>query len=276
MGNWDEKAKEVFYLFTHTLLSLLLPLSFLLLAKLSTVQYYLQRLSWHQYNYYSQPFPYVLSLALSINPYILYVLVFIISLTSLIHSLTNKVTILRNSSTSTTVLAWILLCVFQVCVGLGIEGSIMVGFYDDDGPSFVVVERSFLSKVAFLLGLHETTRVWCGMVVRPVVDDTVFGVVRKERWIEKVAVAMSLGILWWWRLRDEVESLVVMVEVKKEQLMDVGINDFVGCWLYYLIVVVGIVRVVKGLIWIIRLIFPCRTKPIEIYKMEPSENVDNV
>ncbi|QCE13174.1 hypothetical protein DEO72_LG11g167 [Vigna unguiculata] len=75
------------------------------------------------------------------------------------------------------------------------------------------------------------------MVVRHVVDDTVFGVEREVRLVERVVVAASLGGLWWWRFRDDVESLVVMVRV----------SDFVGWWLYYLPLNIGSrrLRVVK-------------------------------
>jgi hypothetical protein len=37
-------------------------------------------------------------------------------------------------------------------------------------------EISLLSKGVFFLGLHETTLHWCRVVVKPVVDDTIFGV----------------------------------------------------------------------------------------------------
>ncbi|XP_004494935.1 uncharacterized protein [Cicer arietinum] len=275
--------KEIFYLFTYTLLSLLLPLSFLLLAKISEAQYYLQRFSfWNQRYYYSSPqhFPYVLTLALYIIPFILYFILIIITIVSLINAFTGKITILSDSSYSSTnfqpriYIAWILLCVFQVCVGLGIEGSILVGLYDSD-YSFGV-ERSFLSRVVFLLGLHETTRVWARMVVRPVLDDTVLGgVVRKERWVERVCVALCLGSLWWWKLRDDVENLVVMCEAKKEQLMDVGINDFVGWCLYYLTVIIGMVKVVKGLLWIMAMVCPC-TREMGISLVVPGDNDDKV
>jgi len=48
-----------------------------------------------------------------------------------------------------------------------------------------------------------------------VVDDKVFGVEREVRLVERVVVAASLGGLWWYRFREDVESLVVMVEAKK-------------------------------------------------------------
>ncbi|XP_061350110.1 uncharacterized protein LOC133295320 [Gastrolobium bilobum] len=283
--DWKQKAielfnsaastpKELFYLFTNTLLSLLLPLSFLLLARLSGAQYYLQSLT---LNHSSQPFPYVLSLALHINPCVLYVLVSIVTVASLIHGLTGKITLFSESSS--TVLqprlytAWLLLCTFQVCVGLGIEGSIAAGVYDSD--SSFGVERSLLSRTIFFLGLHETTQVWSLIAVRPVVDDTVFGVARKERWVERVAMAASLGSLWWWRLREDVENLVIMAEAKKEQLMDVGMGDFVGWWLYYVTVTIGMVRVVKCLMWMF-LICLCRRRTTGISTVEPSDNDDKV
>ncbi|KAK7269603.1 hypothetical protein RIF29_22336 [Crotalaria pallida] len=291
---WKKKMKEfffnhvsptpkgVFYLLTHTLLTLLLPLSFLLLASISGAQYYLQTLDLY---HSPQPFSFLFTFAININPCVLYVLVSIVSIATLIQGLTGKITLLSesSSSSSTTVLkpglytAWLLLCTFQVCVGLGIEGSIGAGVYDyiSDDSSFGV-ERSLISRVIFMLGLHETTQVWSRMVVRPVVNDTVFGIERKERWIEKVAVAASLGTLWWLRLRDEVETLVVMTEVKKEQLMDVGMSDFVGWWLYYLTVTIGMVRIVKGLMWMF-MISLCRRRATRISStVESSDNDDKV
>ncbi|CAL0300212.1 unnamed protein product [Lupinus luteus] len=234
--------KGIFYLLTHTLLTLLLPLSFLLLATLSSAQYHLQTLN--LYNS-SQPFSFLFTFVLNINPCVLYILVSIVSIATLIQGLTGKITLL-NEPSSTTIpqpglyTAWILLCTLQVCVGLGIEGSIAAGVYDyDSNDSSFGVERSLLSRVIFLLGLHETTQVWSRMIVRPVVNDTVFGVERKERWVEKVAVAASLGTLWWWRLREEVEILVVMAGVKRDELKDVEIGDLVGWWLYYVTVTIG-------------------------------------
>ncbi|XP_027367437.1 uncharacterized protein LOC113873495 [Abrus precatorius] len=279
---WKQKAKElftakeVFYLLTITILGFLLPLSFLLLATLSGVQYFLQSLTWFHWHS-PEPFSFVFHLALYINPCILYVLVAVISITTLVQGLMGKITLLSDSSSPLLQLrlyvAWILLCAFQVCVGLGIEGSIAAGLYDDDDSSFGP-QRGLLSRVVFLLGLHETTQVWCRMVVRPVVDDTVFGFKREEKWIEKVGMAGCLGTLWWWRLREEVEKLVVMAEEKKEESMDVGMSDFVGWWLYYLIVTIGMVRIVKGIIWML-MISLCRRRVTESSPLEASQNNDH-
>lgn len=163
-------------------------------------------------------------------------------------------------------------------MGLGIEGSIAAGLYDASDYSSFGVERGLLSRLIFLMGLHETTSFWCRAVVRPVVDDTVFGVARRsERWLERVAMAASLGGVWWWKLREEVETLVVMAEAKKEQLMEVGMGDFVGWWLYYVTVTVGMVRVVKSLMWMASIICPCRRRPLlEISSSSPSQNDDKV
>lgn len=150
-------------------------------------------------------------------------------------------------------MAWIFLCTIQVCVGLGIEGSIFEGL---DGLSFDN-ELSLISRVLFFIGLHENTLLWLRMVVKPVVDDTVFGSLRKERVAEKLALAASVGSLWWWRLRDEVESLVVVVDVKRDASVGVTWADFVGWWLYYLVVTIGMIRIIKSLMWIL-LVLICK------------------
>jgi hypothetical protein len=282
---------RIFHLLTITILTLLLPLSFLLLASLSSAKFYLQIDS-------PQPLPYLFAFAIHTSPCILYVLVSIVSVATLINGLMGKITLLNDSSNSILLQTrryiswkWILLCTFQICVGLGIEASIAAGVFntdgdddvfdvndDDDGSSFVV-ERSLLSRMIFLLGLHETTQIWSKVVVRPVVDDTIFGIGKRERlWIEKVVVAGSLGTLWWWKLREEVENLGVMVETKKEQLMEVGIEEFVGWWLYYLTVTIGMVRIVKGVIWIF-MISLCRRRVImdnSEVELELSQNYDKV
>ncbi|KAJ0111073.1 hypothetical protein Patl1_00876 [Pistacia atlantica] len=258
LQNLQQKAKklliEPFYFLTINLLTLLLPLSFLLLARLSCAHCLLA-------SYATQPlssFPF--SFFLYTNPAILYVLVSAISIATLIHGLTGKLTILSESPgavyQSRLYTAWILLCTLQISVGLGIEGSIGVGV---DGSSFGI-ERSLLSRVIFFLGLHETMLLWFKTVVKPVVDDTIFGVSKEERWVERVGMALTLGSLWWWKLRDEVESLVVVPEAKKELLISVGVADFVGWWLYYLTVTIGMVRLVKGLLWLGMVLFCKRVR----------------
>lgn len=285
---WQHQAKEIlkscalspteiFYIFTLTLLSLLLPLSFLLLARLSGAQYHLQSLiTW--YDHSPKPFPHLLSLALQTNPAILCVIVSFVSVAALIHGLTGKITLFSGSPSSVhrprLFTAWVLLCTFQVCVGLGIEGSIAAGLYESD--SSFGVERSLLSRVIFLMGLHGTMQFWCTTVVKPVVDDTVFGgVARRERWIEKMMMAASLGGLWWWKLREDVETLVVMAEAKKEQLMEVGVADFIGWWLYYLTVTIGMVRVVKALMWMASVCLR-RTSASEVAPVESHDDDDRV
>ena len=72
-------------------------------------------------------------------------------------------------------------------------------------------------------------------------------------------MALSLGGLWWWRLRDEVESLVIVAEMKRE----LGVADFVGWLLYYLTVTIGMVRVVRGLMWVGMVLLGRRTRRVE-------------
>ncbi|OVA16778.1 hypothetical protein BVC80_1543g233 [Macleaya cordata] len=242
---WEQKGKRFFlnpilripfYIFTLTLLSLLLPLSFLLLARLSTAQYP------------SPPPSFILSVFLNINPALLQSLLSFVSVTALVYGLTGQFTLLNGSTFQPRLhIAWLFLCVLQVSVGLGIEAIVVAGVWPED---YGVGRRSMLvSRLVFFIGLHETMLHWSRTVVRPVVDDTIFGASRGEWWIEKVAVSASFGALWMWRLRNEVEALVRVVEIKRELLIGFGMSDFISWWLYYLTVAIGLVRIVKGFIW---------------------------
>ena len=236
-----------FRIFTITLLSLLLPLAFLLLARIACARFLFSQLD---------SSPAFFSVFLHTNPAILYLIVSTISIATLIHTLTaGKLTLLSESYYVWSPLtlrprlfaSWIFLCTLQVCVGLGIEGSVALG---KDFSSFGT-DRTLFSRFIFFLGLHETMLHWSRLVVKPVVDDTIFGVVsRNEKWFERGAMAGSFGGLWYWRLRNEVESLVVVAEAKAEILMEVGVADFAGWWLYYLTVTIGMVKVIKGLVWV--------------------------
>ncbi|KAH9609113.1 hypothetical protein KSS87_004479 [Heliosperma pusillum] len=171
------------------------------------------------------------------------------SLAALIHGLTGKISLLTELPgpifRPRIHAAWILLCTLQVWVGLGIEATINAGV---DGAGFGD-GRSMISKLVFFVGLHETMIHWSRTIVRPVVDDTVYGGPREEKWVEKWALAGCFAVLSWLRLRDEVESLVVVVEVKRDMMMKVGLGDFLGLWLYYLTVAIGMTRILKGVMW---------------------------
>ncbi|TYI00296.1 hypothetical protein E1A91_A11G120700v1 [Gossypium mustelinum] len=236
--------KESFHLLTLNLLSLLLPLSFLLLARLSCVNYILTTTASNP-SHFSPPF--LLSFYLYTSPA---VVVSVVSIAALFHGLTGKITLASDSPDAvyrpSLLVAWIVLCIMQVSIGLGIEGSIAWGI---EGGGFGI-ERSLLSRIIFFLGLHEITFLWFRTVVKPVVDDTIFGAATPEKWIQRAAIALSVGTLWWWKLRDDVESLVVVAEAKKQLLMEIEMADFVGWWLYYLTATIGMVRVVKALLWL--------------------------
>ncbi|XP_073148355.1 uncharacterized protein [Henckelia pumila] len=243
---------EAFRILTAALLSLILPLSFLLLARLSVAHYL--GISSHNGQEYSF---YLCSLffLFSEQPIILQLLVSVITLSCLAHSLTGKLVFVPSRSSSEPfgrphlLVAWILLCVFHFCVGLGVEGSIVAGI---DGSGFGQ-RRSFLCRVVFFLGLHETMVFWSRMVVKPVVDDTFFGFSKAEGWADKAAMGLSLGGLWWWRLREEVEAVVVVPEI-----MGIGVAAFVWWSLYCSTVAVGVVMLVKGFVFTAGVIFTSR------------------
>ncbi|KAK9147044.1 hypothetical protein Sjap_006947 [Stephania japonica] len=193
--------RESFYIFTLALLSLLLPLSFLLLARLSRVKYFLTIIP-----NTAPPVSYILSLFLHTNPTILRLLVSLVSVTALVHVVTGRVPILINSESTS---------------------------------------------------LHETMVHWSRVFVRPVVDDTIFGGVMNERWVERAVIGASYGGLWWWRLREEAEGLLLMVDVKGEFSIGTRIADNLSCCLYYFTVTVAAVRLAKGLVWFVEAVCCC-------------------
>ncbi|XP_052176488.1 uncharacterized protein LOC127790799 [Diospyros lotus] len=259
---------EAFYAATATLLGLLLPLSFLLLARLSTANY----LFTSSHSSQTQASFLFLFLFIYAIPTVLNALVSLVGVATLFHGLTGRITLIRQASSPDQPLlrpplytAWVLICALQVCIGLGIEGSVAAGI---NGSGFGH-GTSLLSKVIFFLGLHESMIHWSRTIVKPVVDDTIFGFARDERQVERVAMAASFGALWWWRLRTEVDSLAAMVEVKKELSLSLGIADLIGWWLYYLTVIIGIIRIVKSIMWVGAVLL-CR--PV---KANPDESIGN-
>ncbi|XP_049410752.1 uncharacterized protein LOC125873986 [Solanum stenotomum] len=238
--------RESFQCLTIILLSLLLPLSFIVLARLSVTRYLIATSD------YMEPDTLLVKLFLYANPTFLRLLTPLVSISALTQCLTGRTLSDHMISKSRLYMSWFLLFTFQICACIGVEGSIAVGI---DGTSFSHERLYLLTRSLFFMGLHETTLFWSKKVVKPVVDDTIFGVETEDRYVEKVAMAMSFGILWWCKLGDEVESLVVVAEVKRDLFGSVGLVDFVGWWLYYVTVAIGMVKVVKGLIWLSFVLF---------------------
>lgn len=242
--------REAFRILT---LSLLLPLSFLLLSRLSTAQYLISVSD----NYPTPPPKFFLwsFLLHSTKPTILHLILSIISVSSLTNALAAKTTFSPQFPNLPLPrrrlhIAWIFLFLLQICVGAGIEGSIAAGI---EGSGFGHA-NGFLCRAVFFLGLHETMLFWARTVVKPVVDDTIFGGWRAEGRLEKVALGLSYGGLWWWRLREEVEALVMVPEVKREMMMGIGVADFVGWWLYYLTVTIGMVRLIRDFVFTVAIL----------------------
>lgn len=264
-GKWRREAEQLlvkpFRLLTTTLLSLLLPLSFLLLSRLSSASFL--------FSLIKSPPPqtdssFFFSIFHYTNPAITYAFVSLISVYTLVLGLTTKIT---STDPNRSIpfyphvsIAWLTLFLVQISVGLGLEGTYPDGL-------IIGSERNFLSRLVFFFGLHEVMLLWCRVIVKPVVDSTLMGGDaghhrREETVVERVALAVSCGTLWWWKLRDEVEALVGVAEAKRALLLllpingnngnvsfEVGTVDFVNWWLYYMVVTIGMVRIVKGSLW---------------------------
>lgn len=248
-----------FRLVTTTLLSLLLPLSFLLLSRLSSASFLFSLIKSPPQKESSFFFFSIFHYA---NPAILYAVGSLTSVYALVLGLTTKITATDPNRSIPfyphVSIAWLTLFLVQISVGLGLEGAVSNGL-------IIGSERNFLSRLVFFFGLHEVMLLWYRVIVRPVVDNTLSvggddGQRREETVVERVALAVSCGTLWWWKLRDEVEALVGVAEAKRALLLlllpidgnvslDVGMVDFVNWWLYYMVVTIGMVRIVKGSLW---------------------------
>ncbi|KAL2239058.1 uncharacterized protein LOC105163344 [Sesamum indicum] len=255
--------KEGCRVLATTFLSLLLPLSFLLLARLSTARYFLSVGLADDY-ILIQPqneVSFLTSLFLySGTTLVLSLLVSLITVAALITHLIltrHKHALLIISQRHRLYAAWLLLFLMQVCLSLGIQGTV-----EAEINSYTVGRLVLPRRLIFALGLHETTVFWREMVVKPVVDETIFGFSGEGFWwAEKMALAVAFGNLWWRRLREEAEALVVLPRVTAELKMDVAVADVLGWSLYYLTVAIGGVRVVKGFLWMVTWILGYRVSP---------------
>ncbi|KAL1221534.1 hypothetical protein V5N11_025381 [Cardamine amara subsp. amara] len=259
-----------FQMISISLLSLLVPLSFLFLSRLSLS-------SSSSASVAISGVSYVLHHA---DVGVLYTILSLIVVSTLIHNLSGKPEC--SVFHSRIYICWIVLFIVQACVAFGIEGTMSTTMFinADKSLSLAAQERWVLVRVMFFLGLHEVMLMWFRVVVKPVVDDTVFGVyVVEERWSERAVVAVTFGLMWWWRLRDEAESLVVVAEVKRNLLIRLEGLDFVNWWIYYICVGIGLVKIFKGFLYSVNmliLIIKCSRKGCESCIVDDMCNDDHV
>lgn len=274
---WQYCKERALQSFTTILLTLFLPLSFLLLLRVSAAQSHVF--------YDSDDF--ITFLFLCGNSTILYVLLTLITLAAFVHSITRgRLSLIQHLSLSnhpqspaevddsrrrprprlgrSLSLAWLLVCTSLVVAELGIEFELHGS--DPSSDHHGRRQESFLTSIRgllFAVGLYETMLYWSKSVVKPVVEDTVMmmglsssggGGSKEEeeeeeetkiRWVDRVGLGVSFGALWWWRLRDHVESLVVVTDDHAAK-----VADFVGFGLYYLTVSIGVIRVFTGVMWV--------------------------
>ncbi|XP_010542839.1 PREDICTED: uncharacterized protein LOC104815920 [Tarenaya hassleriana] len=238
---------RTFQMISISFLSLLVPLSFLFLSHLSLFNYHLPALSTliptgFSHNLLSMNHP-----LHQINVGILYIIMSFITVATLIHSLCGKT--VNSVLHSRLYIGWIVLFAVQSCIAIGIRGTVSVSL---DGRSFLESQERWVwnwTRVMFFLGLHEVMLTWFRMVVKPVVDDTIFGGYTEERWSERAVVAATFGAMWWWKLRKEVEGLAAVAEIKRKLLIGLEVLDYVNWWMYYVCAVIGLVKVLRGILW---------------------------
>ncbi|PKU83586.1 uncharacterized protein LOC110106537 [Dendrobium catenatum] len=226
MGQKEEKCeaniisrqlKLYFHSVCLTLLSLLLPLSYLLLCRLSYTP-------------------------LSPTFIILYVVVSFLSVSSLFYSITGHTLHIELPNC----IAWVILCLFQTCITFGIEGTIRDGFQPIQNANAFAHEM-WLKRTFLLIGIYEQMMLWKDKFVKPVVDST-FIEERMEQRNDRFLMGLSFSGLWLWLLQTEVEPLVLastMVGFSRR----VGWCDFIIWFVTFATLMTGFVRAVQFLVW---------------------------
>ncbi|CAK9310174.1 unnamed protein product [Citrullus colocynthis] len=237
LKNHNSLSKKLFHLLTVTLLTLSLPLAFLLFCRLVRFHYL------HAFLPLSTPLPSILSA----DRIFLLVLISLISTAAFFDNLLGKSILLPTKSSGLSA-AWFVLCALQIGMALGIDQGTEISI----DASSLGLRRSLWCRLMFFLGLHTAMIQWSKVAVKPVVDDTVFGAPMEENWSERIAMAVSFGGLWWWRLRDEAESPAMVAENMMELLIDPTMADFCGLALYYLIVAIGFVKILRSFVWFLK------------------------
>ncbi|CAI9105472.1 OLC1v1004400C1 [Oldenlandia corymbosa var. corymbosa] len=278
----------LFQIFATVVISLLFPISFLLLARLSAAGY----LSSVDDSGHHFQFPSVLANFLFIyngKSIILCTLVAAVTVAAFIHGLTATWSPTPEQPVSggrhpaaKIYSAWFIIFMFQVYVGVGIGWSIFAGV-----NASLIAELStndisvIIARTLLFVGLHETMSFWSKYVVKLVVEDTVGGGGGGggSPAAERVSLALSFGVLWWFRLRDEVDALILAPELilrlqRRPDAVVAAAEEFYGWWLYAFTVLIGSIRVLKGIIWVVTAVFTStfRNDVVEISDSVPQQS----
>ncbi|CAI9105471.1 OLC1v1004399C1 [Oldenlandia corymbosa var. corymbosa] len=285
---WSWSWKIPFQIFATIILSLPLPLSFLLLARLSAVHYPSSVDSSGRYYQFPPVFA-TLLLIYNGKSIILYSLVAVVTVAAFIHGLTSTPFPLNSGSptpeqpvsgarhrAAKIYAAWFLIFMFQVYVGVGTEWSRSAGI-----TVSVIAEASsndvyvFTARALLFVGLLETMSFWSKYVVKPVVEDAVGGGRgggghRLVAVAERVCVALTFGALWWFKLRDEVDILILVPELilgpiqRRRDVVVAVAGEFGGWWLYALTSSIGSIRVLKGSIWVVSAVLTSSRRKVDV------------
>lgn len=244
-----------------TLLSLHLPLSFLLMNKLTTAHHLISttRAAPHH------PISIVISLLVETNPPLLHSVLLFICLFALMETVTGRKVKPRLH------VGWATLCLSQLCVGLGVEATTNVTGKLAMDENSVQTQLPWAPQVLFFIGLYETALFWSRVVVKPAVDDAAATTAAGERWVDQAAMGVAFGVLWWWKVRGEV------VKMSRDGLMGMEVVDLF-CWLvYWAILVTGFVRFVKVPFWIVNaLMIRPQPKRVEAYDVADKDQLGGV
>ncbi|XP_020586542.1 uncharacterized protein LOC110028857 [Phalaenopsis equestris] len=165
------------------------------------------------------------------------------SLSSLFSAITGH----RFNSKLPNWIAWGFLCLFQACITFGIEAMIRAGFQPLENISGIA-NCTWLKRILLFIGIYDQMILWKTMLVKPVVDDTIFDGETKEGGMEMFVMGLSFSGLWQLLLQREVEPLFWVLG--RGGLRN-GLDwcDFIPWLVTFATLLTGFVRAVKVIVW---------------------------
>ncbi|KAK8914509.1 hypothetical protein KSP39_PZI023825 [Platanthera zijinensis] len=216
--------KRSFHTASLIVLSLLHPLSFLLISRQN-----------------SPPHPSSTPISVCFH-----ILISSLSLSSLYSSISGHPLRLKLPAA----VAWAILCLYQACITFGIETTIREGFKPPKNTTCTGDHETRLKSALLFIGIYDQTILWRRKFVKPVVDDALYGKESEEWGAERLMTGAGLGVLWVWLLQGELGTLVLATG-EGGLRRAAGCSGFVVWMVGFVTLMAGFVRAVEMIVWVV-------------------------